>query len=490
MIPFEMQQQWRAEAIIRDWLESAKASETKDSAVAALRKVGAPHVLNAFSHIIGEYIKNIDTRQIIVAMNCSSGDSASQTIQAVSGEPFPKIRKQRNVKHQFSELLTITRDVSVAVESVLQAKRLAIISIFERMLTLANLTPFLPPDALNQLGEYPVELVSRVFAELIIRNSESTIYFPREPKLVNSELHNSVLNAIAIGDVEAVARIIPAPGQEQLREALRDLVASEQLNQVGPEYPQDKLRSYMLDGAAIARSGWPYSQFERDLAPEILALLPPIEAFGMILEKITQKCQEHGETRILPIAISACRLDDRASALIARANIPDGLENYEFRKDYVDDLALMLDIARAVDKTVEHFSYQDQKPSPEKVGRYWVDGKSGCPVGGPFDLWRMYYFQDYGIVPADTEKMYPDLSRNEINEIATLATSKPQSDPTKLVERFPSAPIAQVQMAFEYFSQWNRDAPFMPDSMQGIKKLPKHTRPLTPEEVMEGWYPQ
>ena len=32
---------------------------------------------------------------------------------------------------------------------------------------------------------------------------------------------------------------------------------------------------------------------------------------------------------------------------------------------------------------------------------YWIDGPQGCPIGGPFDLWRPNYFHANGEPPED-----------------------------------------------------------------------------------------
>ncbi|MFM9379174.1 hypothetical protein [Gordonia sp. VNK21] len=123
--------------------------------------------------------------------------------------------------------------------------------------------------------------------------------------------------------------------------------------------------------------------------------------------------------------------------------------------------------------------------SAEQRGPLYVDGPHGCPVGGPFDLWRKNYFIENGNPPSDSVKMWPGLTFETISAIAT-ATFHENATRTEIVARFEGGgPADELKMAHAYFCQWRRRAPFMPDELQDLPPRPAMTRPYTPEEVNE-----
>lgn len=118
---------------------------------------------------------------------------------------------------------------------------------------------------------------------------------------------------------------------------------------------------------------------------------------------------------------------------------------------------------------------------------YWVDGPYGCPIGGPFDVWRRQHFLEEGSLPDDTTKMYPALSTETVHGIAVAAVHDNQNV-DEVRERFAnSGPVDQISMAHRYFAEWGKKAPFTPDSWQDIPQRPARTTPEPLEEFLEDW---
>lgn len=112
------------------------------------------------------------------------------------------------------------------------------------------------------------------------------------------------------------------------------------------------------------------------------------------------------------------------------------------------------------------------------MSTYWPDGlPHGCPIGGPFDLWRQNYFMANGEPPEDTVKLYPDLGAETVTAVA-VATVNDGATLDDLLDRFGDrGPVEQLTTAHAYFSQWRKSAPFMPDSMQDIPRRWTGTEP-------------
>ena len=113
--------------------------------------------------------------------------------------------------------------------------------------------------------------------------------------------------------------------------------------------------------------------------------------------------------------------------------------------------------------------------------RYWVDGPAGCPIAGPFDLWRRGYFNEHGEPPEDTALMYPGLDHATVNALAVTAAQG--TAVTDVLAQFPGPP-EQLTMAHAYFSEWRKPAPFLPDEMHGVPLRPERS---TPEPIEEFW---
>jgi len=118
---------------------------------------------------------------------------------------------------------------------------------------------------------------------------------------------------------------------------------------------------------------------------------------------------------------------------------------------------------------------------------YWIDGPQGCPIGGPFDLWRPNYFHAKGAPPDDTAKMYPSLSAQTVTDVA-VATVMHGSTLDEVLTAFADhGPQVELTVAHQYFSQWRKRVPFMPDSMQDIPLRPPRTSPEPLEGFLEDW---
>ncbi|MCL2152139.1 MAG: hypothetical protein FWH57_04140 [Oscillospiraceae bacterium] len=118
------------------------------------------------------------------------------------------------------------------------------------------------------------------------------------------------------------------------------------------------------------------------------------------------------------------------------------------------------------------------------MSKYW-SGK--CPIGDPFDLWRKNYFLANGKLPEDTEKMYPELSPEIVADIASIAVSG-DSTLDEVLRKFGDCEAKeQLTMAFAYFNEWRKRAPFLPDSWQDIPLRPARTSPEPLEEFMDDW---
>ena len=56
------------------------------------------------------------------------------------------------------------------------------------------------------------------------------------------------------------------------------------------------------------------------------------------------------------------------------------------------------------------------------MSKYWVEHETyGCPIGGPFDLWRQNYFMAKSEPPEDTAKLYPGLRPETVTAVAVAA---------------------------------------------------------------------
>lgn len=118
---------------------------------------------------------------------------------------------------------------------------------------------------------------------------------------------------------------------------------------------------------------------------------------------------------------------------------------------------------------------------------YWIDGPQGCPIGGPFDLWRPNYFHENGKPPEDTAKMYPSLSAATVTDVA-VATINDGAALEEILEAFADCgPEVELTVAHNYFSQWRRRVPFMPDEMQDMPLRPARTSPEPLDEFLEDW---
>ena len=122
------------------------------------------------------------------------------------------------------------------------------------------------------------------------------------------------------------------------------------------------------------------------------------------------------------------------------------------------------------------------------MSKYWVEHETyGCPIGGPFDLWRQNYFMADGGPPEDTAKLYPDLRPETVTAVA-VATVNDGATLDDLLARFGGqGPLEQLTMAHSYFSEWRKSAPFMPDSMQDTPRRWTGTEPEPLEDSLGDW---
>lgn len=118
---------------------------------------------------------------------------------------------------------------------------------------------------------------------------------------------------------------------------------------------------------------------------------------------------------------------------------------------------------------------------------YWIDGPQGCPIGGPFDLWRPNYFHANGEPPEDTAKMYPSLAPETVKAVAVATVTHGAELSDVLAALGPHGPEIELTVAHRYFSQWRKRVPFMPDSMQDIPLRPARTSPEPLDEFLEDW---
>jgi len=118
---------------------------------------------------------------------------------------------------------------------------------------------------------------------------------------------------------------------------------------------------------------------------------------------------------------------------------------------------------------------------------YWIDGPQGCPIGGPFDLWRPNYFHTNGEPPEDTARMYPSLDPQTVKEVAVATVTNDASLDDVRATFGDRGPEVELIVAHRYFSQWRKRVPFMPDSMQDIPLRPARTSPEPLEEFLEDW---
>lgn len=122
------------------------------------------------------------------------------------------------------------------------------------------------------------------------------------------------------------------------------------------------------------------------------------------------------------------------------------------------------------------------------MSKYWVEpAKYGCPIGGPFDLWRQNYFMANGEPPEDTAKLYPDLSSETVTAVAVATINDGATLDHLLITFGDRGPSYQLTMAHTYFSEWRKSAPFMPDSMQDIPRRWEGTAPEPLEDFHDDW---
>jgi hypothetical protein len=122
------------------------------------------------------------------------------------------------------------------------------------------------------------------------------------------------------------------------------------------------------------------------------------------------------------------------------------------------------------------------------VSKYWVEhAKYGCPIGGPFDLWRQNYFMANGEPPEDTAKLYPDLSSETVTAVAVATINDGATLDHLLITFGDRGPSYQLTMAHTYFSERRKSAPFMPDSMQDIPRRWEGTAPEPLEDFHDDW---
>ncbi|GAA3539259.1 hypothetical protein GCM10022263_28460 [Nocardioides daeguensis] len=118
---------------------------------------------------------------------------------------------------------------------------------------------------------------------------------------------------------------------------------------------------------------------------------------------------------------------------------------------------------------------------------YWIDEPMGCPIGGPFDLWRPNYFHANGELPDDTARMYPSLGPETVKAVA-VATVTHGAELSDVLTAFGDhGPEVELTVAHRYFSQWRKRVVFMPDSMQDIPLRPARTSPEPLDEFLEDW---
>lgn len=112
---------------------------------------------------------------------------------------------------------------------------------------------------------------------------------------------------------------------------------------------------------------------------------------------------------------------------------------------------------------------------------YWVEHETqGCPIGGPFDLWRQNHFMANDAPPEDTAKLYPGLSAETVTAVA-VATVNDHATLGEVLAAFgDTGPSDQLTMAHAYFREWRKSAPFLPESMQDI---PRRWSGTTPEPL-------
>ena len=119
------------------------------------------------------------------------------------------------------------------------------------------------------------------------------------------------------------------------------------------------------------------------------------------------------------------------------------------------------------------------------MSKYWV---GECPIGGPFDLWRKDYFLANDIPPDDTVKMYPALCAETVASIAT-ATVTENATLSEIISRYGNCESEeQLTMAYEYFSEWHKRCPFLPDSMQDLPLRSARTSPEPLDEFLDDWF--
>lgn len=122
------------------------------------------------------------------------------------------------------------------------------------------------------------------------------------------------------------------------------------------------------------------------------------------------------------------------------------------------------------------------------MSKYWVEHEThGCPIGGPFDLWRQNYFMANSEPPEDTAKLYPGLRPETVTAVAVAIVNDGAMLHDLLARFGDQGPVEQLTMAHTYFSEWRKSAPFMPDSMQDIPRRWTGTEPEPLEDFLDDW---
>ena len=113
---------------------------------------------------------------------------------------------------------------------------------------------------------------------------------------------------------------------------------------------------------------------------------------------------------------------------------------------------------------------------------YWIDSARGCPIGGPFDLWRARYFRENGVPPEDSVRMYPGLGRPVVEAVAVATVSTDATLDDVLIAFEDRGPADELEMAYAYFCEWRKHSPFMPEWAQDIPLRSPRAAPESLEE--------
>lgn len=84
--------------------------------------------------------------------------------------------------------------------------------------------------------------------------------------------------------------------------------------------------------------------------------------------------------------------------------------------------------------------------------------------------------------------MYPALSSETVAEIASATVLNNASLHDVLAIFHDRGPELELSLAHNYFSQWRKAAPFMPESMQNVPLRPARESPEPWDEFEEDWH--